>query len=55
MVRGHAYIQKNISTENIGGSGQCQILFYTGSEFRANMVAWLGTEYLEYRLGAQSF
>ena len=46
---------QNGSTENIGGSAQCQILFDTGSEFCANTEAWLGTEYLEYWLGARSF
>ena len=54
-MRGHVYIQRNRSTENIGRSRQCQIWFTQEVSFAPNMVAWLGTEYLEYRLGAQSF
>ena len=52
MARGHAYIQINGSTENIGGSGQSQRMFMQEVSFMPIWMLGFGTEYLEHRSGA---
>ena len=54
MARGHAYIQKNGSTENIGGSAQCQRMFVQEVSFTPIQMLGFGTEYLEYWVGART-
>ena len=54
MARGHVYIQINGSTENIGGSTQCQRMFVQEVSFMPIRTLGFGTEYLEYWLGAQT-
>ena len=54
MARGHVYIPINGSTENIGGSAQCQRMFVQEVSFTPIRMLGFGTEYLENGSGART-
>ena len=55
MTRGHAYIQINGSTENIGGSGQCKRMFVQEVSFAPIWTLGFGTEFWSIGKGPKLF